>query len=306
MIKELCEKFSPGGKEQQMRDFVARLCGADFDEIYTDNIGNLIAKRGGGGKLCIECGLDTGGVMVTSFEKGKATFAGFGGCKAENLIDRKIVFASGAQGVVRADGGKRENVKMSDLTAEIFSGETAVGEFAVQCAELSEGDAGFFANNLAERVGLAAVLKAVCNNKAGNEFTVLFSAQKCLGARGIRAFFGENNFDRTVTVGGCARGAGVSLGDGCVVVAKDKNCVSEPIFRTEIEKTASECKISTQTAVIDDNLYIENTSVAGRGTRCVGLGIPIGGKGKNLEYAARCDIDSTAELIRKIIETEGK
>ena len=305
MIKKICDVSAPSGAEQRMTEYIKNEF--HFDDAYTDNTGSLIARRGNGSALCIECGIDTPGIMVTSSEDGEIRFAGFGGISPQILADRKIVFQSGTWGIVRCCGKCDENTKMSDLSAEIEGGDVNIGDFGVLDSEFCETDSKLFSNNLSARLGLIAALSAIQDPRSSSAgFTVAFTAQKRLGARGIRSFFGNSEFEHVLTIDSVSCGKSKKIGDGCAIIAKDKRCVSDPAVRREIEDLAERCGIRHYTAVCDDNLYIENITTAGKGAVCAAICVPVGCKGQNLEYAAKSDIESAAELIKEIIIAWGE
>ena len=278
-----------------------------FDDAYTDKTGSLIVRRGNGKALCIECGIDTPGIMAVSSENGEIRFTGFGGISPQILTDRKIIFPSGAWGIVRCSGKCDENTKISDLFAEIEGGSVNIGDFGVLDSEFCETDSRFFSNNLSAKAGLIAALSAIQGPHGSSAgFTAAFTAQKRLGARGIRSFFGNSDFEHVLTIDSVSCGRGVKSGDGCAIIAKDTRCVSDPVFRRKIEDLAEDRGIRHYTAVCDDNLYIENITTAGKGAVCAAVCIPVGCKGQNLEYAAKSDIESAAELIKEIIIAWGK
>ena len=103
MIKEICKAIAPSGCEEQVRGLIKSYVKDKFEKIQTDKLGNLICGSASAG-LCIECGMDSCGVMVVSIDDEKAYITGVGGINAEYLIGKKILFTDGRFCIVRYDG----------------------------------------------------------------------------------------------------------------------------------------------------------------------------------------------------------
>lgn len=303
MIKELCNVFSPSGQEENMREYISKSVSDVFDNIKVDNIGNLICQKEGKPRsLCIECGMDSCGVMVVSKSEGKAFFSGVSGVSAAYIVDKKVTFKNGEVGVVRYDGKSLENAKLTELYIEMNTQNIRVGDFGVVAAEYFEDRDKIFANGLGSKIPIAAVVKAVKESQSDKELTVIFSAQHRFAAKGIKAFFGANEFDKVITVDGASCEMGAKSGEGCLIVALDKTGVSDKGLRDKTENITSEAKIKSQTAVTDENLCIEAISTAGKGTSCVAFGVPVLHKGKTYESVMKTDFDSVVALIKACIE----
>ena len=301
MIGDICKVFAPSGAEDEMRKFIEEQISGLFDEIKTDNIGNLIAKSGTG-NFCIECSMDSCGIMIVSSKDGKAHFAGVGGINAEYLIGKKILFADGRLGIVRYDGKTPSESKISDLYLEADTDDINVGDFGVVKSGYCETSAKMFANGLGNRIGLAAVIEALKMSPKPENLCVVFSAQKRLGARGIQAFFGANEFDKVVTVDAVPCGSGVKSGNGCALVVADKAGVSDVGFKTELCDLISEKGIRANMTVTDADLCMGHIITSGTGTACVAVGIPVSHKDKNFECVEKSDFLDAVKFLSAMIE----
>ncbi|MBQ7097574.1 MAG: hypothetical protein IJN96_05810 [Clostridia bacterium] len=293
-MKDIIEVFSPVGCEEGIREILKNQLRCRFDEIVVDNMGNLIA-RVGNGSLCIECGMDSVGVMVVSADDSEARFASVGSVKAKDVFEKRIVFGNGACGLVCCDDGKdSENAKVSDLYIK-FEGQTAnIGDFGMVAPEYSEEDCAYVAYGLKNRVALAAVFEAVESVEELNNVTLLFSAQKRFGGKGLRAFFGANNFDRVITVDGWS-------GDGCVIVAKDEHVVSNPCLRKELEKVVADKDIDVETVVTDENFYMNFITIA-CGDPCAAIGVPVVSEHGEPDRVGKADFDTAVKLLAGILK----
>lgn len=301
MIDKIFNIFSPSGSETLMRDFIAEQLKDYFDEIKTDDIGNLICKSANGG-VCIECGMDSCGIMIVSTEKDKARFAGVGGINAEYLIDKKIIFKNDVFGIARYDGKTPAEAKISDLYIECEEGSLRTGSFGVVSTEYCEDKLRMFANGLGNRVGLAAVLTAAKKSAKHQNLTILFSAQKRLGSRGIQAFFAANEFDTVITVDGVECKNGIKSNEGCCLTVVDKVGVCRKSLSEKIKEVAIENGIRLKTSVSDQDLCMGHITTAGKGAACAAVVIPVEHKNSSFESVNKEDFDETVKLIEILMK----
>ena len=293
-MKDIIEAFAPVGCEERIRELLKKRLKGKADELVADNMGNLIAKVGNGG-LCIECGMDSAGVMIVSTDALTARLAPVGKVKVKDVLERRIVFESGACGVVCCDEDKEaENAKFSDLYIS-FDGQTAgIGDFGVIESEFAEDDCAYSAYGLKERIALAALCRAVDSVAEINNVTLLFSAQKRFGGKGLRTFFGANSFDKVITIDGWD-------GDGCAIIAKDEHAVANLCLRKELEKLAVENGIDAETAVTDEDFYMNFINIT-CGDPCAAIGIPAVCEQGEPDRVAKCDFDTAVNLLISILK----
>ncbi len=291
MINEVYNVFSPSGNEAKMREYIIERISGKFEEIRADQFGNLIAKSGGG-DFCIECGMDSSGIMLVSTDEGSAHFAGVGGINAEYLIGKKVLFADDRIGIVRYDGKTPGESKFPELYLECDAKNLKVGDFGVVKSDYCETDDKIFANGLCNKIGLVSVLEALDRFDKIDNLCVLFSSQKRLGARGIQTFFGVEEFDRIVTVDGVSS---ESI-KGCTFVVADQSGVCDVGFRDELKNYTGVF------AVTGENLCIANISASGKGASCVALGVPVYNKDKNFETVKKTDFNRSVELLGSVIK----
>ncbi len=303
MLKELFDTFSPCGFEDETRSFLEKtLLPFGFD-IEVDNLGSLIARKvGNGSKICIECGMDTPGIMITAHENNTAYFSAVGSINPSFLENKVVRFNNGAYGIIRYNGNDITSAKISDLILDIDTGSVKVGDFGMLDSHLRISDDRIFSNDLGFKIPIKTVLDAIINLDCNADITIAFTSQKNLGARGIAAFFGANSFDRIITVNSVSTGKRIKSGSGCVLIAKDKKCVSDRDFLKNAENIAKENGVSASTAICDENLFIENISIAGNGAQCLCIAIPVEYKSKGFEFAYKTDICAAADLIKLILK----
>ncbi len=294
MVKELTELFSPSGCEERIIQHISKQLADVCDEIKTDNLGNLIATRQGKDKkLCFECGMDSRGVMVVAKDDEKVYFAAVGDMKPEFIADREIVFANGSSGKVKYDGENLKDAKISDLYIEMNTANLNIGDFGIIAADFSEDTDGFSAYGLSDRIGVASVCEAVSRLDKDCGFTILFSSQKRLGGRGIRAFFGANTFDNVITVDGYKE----KCDGGGLLIVKDAKAVVPRELRNKVEEIITREKITITPVVSETNFFMETISISGEGTHCIGVGIPVQGEDKEKQSVKKAGFDAVVELL---------
>lgn len=302
MISKLFENLSPSGAENKIRNFITEQISAVFDSVTVDNIGNLIFhKEGNGEKICIECGMDSCGIMIVSVEPGKAFFSGVGQLSPSYLVDKRIFMNSGDWGVIRYGGENPSSAKLSDLYLEIDAENIKTGDFGIVYPDFVETDCRFFANGLSDILAAAAVINAVTSANINADLTVVFSAQKALGGKGIRSYFGAYSFDKVFTVN-CCECSNLKCGNGCAIIVKDKSAVADVSLRRELESVAVANSIKIQPSVSSENFFIGGIAHSGNGNPCACICIPVFHKGKTLEKADKNDFNDAVRLIKQIIE----
>ncbi len=291
MIKDICNVFSPSGSEGKMREYIMERISGKFDEVKADNFGNLIAKSGDGG-FCIECSMDSCGIMIVSTEGETAHFSGVGGLNPEYLIGKKILFADGGIGIVRYDGKVASESKFHELYLECDTDKLNTGDFGVVKSGYCETSEKMFANGLGNKIGLAAVLETLNSFEKLENICVLFSSQKRLGARGIQAFFGDNEFDRVITVDGVS----AENVRTCAMIAADRSGVCDADFKEDLKR------YTYSFAVTSENLCMANISAVGKGAKCSALAVPVYNKSKNFEAVKKEDFKKCVDILSSIIK----
>jgi endoglucanase len=301
VIEKICSTFAPSGCEQIIRDYIISKVQGRFDEISVDNLGNLICKNNNS-NLCIECGMDTCGVMITAVKNDRAYFAGVGGINAEYLVGKKIVFKDGKCGTVRYDGDKASDSKISDLYLDIDTKTLKIGDFGAVKPTFFKTKNNLYANGIANRIGLAAVLKAIEKADKLHNISVVFSAQKRFGAKGIRAFFGVNGFDEVITIDGLSCNTTVKSGKGCCLVVADKAGICTTNLRKKIQDIFLNDGIKAYMVATEEDMCMGQIKASGKVRECIAIGVPYERKNNELEFVNQKDFENAYLLLYNIIE----
>ncbi len=293
MCNDICKIVAPSGREENLREYVASAIKNRFDKVEVDTFGNLVAVSGSP-KLYIECGLDGCGIMISSIQEGSARFCGVGGINAEYLIGKKIIFDDQNIGIVRFDGKDKTKSQISDLYLECSTKNRKIGDFGVVKSGYCETDDAIFANGLSNKAGVMTVVSAILGCDEIKDVGILFSSQKRLGARGIRAFFGNGQIEKVLTVEGVSA---EKVKEASIVVA-DKNGVCGRELKEEL------LNVCDKVAVCDENLCMGDIITAGKGTQCGALAIPVSNKDDNFEKILKKDFHCAVEILRKVMTGE--
>lgn len=119
LLKEICEKPGAPGFEEPIRKFVRENVAPYVDEVYTDNIGNLITLKKGnnnpnGKKVLVAAHLDEIGFIVTHIDdKGFLRFHPLGGFDPKTLTSQRVI-VHGYKDVVGVMGSKPIHVMSPD------------------------------------------------------------------------------------------------------------------------------------------------------------------------------------------------
>ena len=133
LLNKLTMCFGPSGREENIRELIKSEAEKYADEIYTDTLGNLIVRKGNGGKkIVILAHMDEIGIVVTyKDDKGFLRFAPVGGLKTKDLVGRRVVFSNGAIGVIGVHD-EAEKYEISKMFIDIAGYDSInVGDMAV-------------------------------------------------------------------------------------------------------------------------------------------------------------------------------
>ena len=105
LIKKMVETPGPSGQEQLIRAAILEEIQGSADEIRTDAMGNLIARKGSkqpnGLRIMISAHMDEIGLMVTHVdEDGFVRFISIGGVSPLTCIGGRVIFMNGQRGVI--------------------------------------------------------------------------------------------------------------------------------------------------------------------------------------------------------------
>ena len=247
VLEMLVETPGPSGSEHLIRSKIEEAIRDHVDEVYTDALGNLIAKKGskaeGGKRVMISSHVDEIGLMVTHVDdNGFARFISIGGVSPFTCIGGRVLFMNGTQGVIGMERlGKDEHPSLEKLF--IDTGATSKEDSKVSVGDVCGFERPFMnlgkrlvAKSMDDRAAVAVAVEALkAVKKTPNEIYFVFSVQEEVGLRGaITAAYGvdpEVGIAVDVTrTGDTPKGVKmeVALGKGPAIKVRDSSFIADP------------------------------------------------------------------------------
>ncbi|MBP3360377.1 MAG: M42 family metallopeptidase [Clostridia bacterium] len=312
LLKHLTECNSPSGREDSVRAVIAAQAQKYCDEIYTDTLGNLIARKGSGGKKIVLCAhMDEIGVVVTyRDDKGFLRFAPVGGLDKKNLVNRRVIFPDGVQGVIgiEHDAEKNEISKMYIDTG--CAGNVQPGDMACFTGEFCESGSIVISKALDNRAGCYVLLEAMKRlENLSCEAYFVFTVQEEVGLRGAKTACFGIDADYAVAVDVTDTGdtpdcapMSVSMGSGAAVKVMDRSVICHSEVRNRLISLAAENNIPYQLEIMTEGGTDAGAiHTTGTGVKTGGISIPTRYIHSNSEMADKNDIKAAADLLEKFI-----
>ncbi|MBO5008692.1 MAG: M42 family metallopeptidase [Clostridia bacterium] len=269
LLNKLTQTYSPSGSEEQIRALIESEVAPYADEVYTDNLGNLIVrKRGNGNKIMLSAHMDEIGLLVNYIEdNGFLRFSPVGGIMPYCALYQSVVFQNGIKGTVAYEE-KIDLKKEFDITkmyidigasnAEEAENMISLGDCAVFCGEFSHHGDILTSKAMDNRAGvyvLIRVLRALKEVK--NDLYFVFSSQEELGLRGAKAAANAISphiglaVDVTDTgdTPNCNRMA-VKLGKGACIKLMDNSIITHKIVNDALKASADRVGAPVQYEVL--------------------------------------------------------
>lgn len=282
MLKELTDAKGIPGNEREPREVMKKYITEFADEVTTDKLGSLIAKKTGkvgGPKIMVAGHLDEVGFMVTSIDdKGFLRFQTVGGWWSQVMLAQRVTIVTMKGDVTGVIGSKpphilpaearKKPVEIKDMFIDIgaSSREEALewgvkpGDMVVPYFEFTvmNNEKMLLAKAWDNRIGLAIaikVLEALKNEDHPNVVYGVGTVQEEVGLRGAKtsAQMIEPDIGFGVDVGIPGDTPGVTekealskLGNGPQIILYDASMVSHKGLRDLVTDTADELNIPYQ------------------------------------------------------------
>ena len=333
LVKELARLNAPSGFEDDVRNFIKENVCAD--EIYTDNIGNLICHKKGSGKKVMVCAhMDEVGLIITEItSEGFLRFATLGGIETAVLGSKKVLIGKnkipGIIGTKAIHLQKRDDVStpfnLKELSIDIGAKDKESAEKLVSLGEYAVFDGEYtpFGENLVkskaldDRVGCAILIELIKESYDSDMYFV-FSVQEEIGLRGAKIAAHTINPDISLVIEGttCSDVYGskkhnqvTNLGGGAVITAVDGAAISDKQYFDFITETAKKNNIKLQikrtTMGGTDAGAIQRS---GTGVKTAVLAVPCRYIHSPVSVMNKSDLDSVYQLskcVLKSIERSG-
>ncbi len=317
ILQTLVETPGPSGSEHVIREKIKAEIQGHTDEVYTDALGNLIARKGalkeGGKRIMISAHVDEIGLMITHVDdNGFARFLPIGGINPLTCLGGRVLFMNGTQGVIGMERlEKDEHPELPKYfidTGATSKADSKVGVGDVCGFERPLLDLGkrVVAKSMDDRVAAAIAVEALKEVKPGvNELFFVFSVQEEVGIRGaITAAYGvdpEIGLAVDVTrTGDTPLGVKmeVALGNGPAIKVRDSSFIADPRVVKWMVNEAKAQKLPYQLEVLEaggtDGAAMQRTR-AGVPAGC--LSIPCRYIHSPSEMVDRDDVENSVKLL---------
>jgi putative aminopeptidase FrvX len=290
LIKKLVETNSPSGYESAIRAVIKKEIVNLADNIRTDALGNLIARKGkrnpGGLRIMVAAHMDEIGVMASHIDdKGFIRFVPIGGFVSHVCYGERVQFLNGTRGII--SGEKSKDFEKVSTIDELFidtgvdnkkESSINIGDIAVFERPYIEFKNRIVAKALDDRIGVAVLIETMRKlNETPHEIHFVFTTQEEVGERGaMGAAFGIDP-DLALVIdltgsGDTPRGTRkeVSLGQGPAITIRDHMMIVDPKIIRWMTATADESHIPYQLEIL------EGGCTDGHAIQITRAGIPTG------------------------------
>jgi putative aminopeptidase FrvX len=291
MLKDLTDARAISGDEKEAREVMEKYITPYADEVFTDNLGSLIAKKVGdenGPKIMVAGHLDEIGFMVTRIDdKGFVYFQTIGGWWNQVMLAQRVTILTKKGDVTGVIGSKPPHIlspearkkpyEIKDMFIDIgASSKEEAEEFGVRPGDsivpyfeftVMKNEKMLLAKAWDNRIGCAIaidVLRQLKDVKHPNIVYGVGDVQEEVGLRGAKTATHaiQPDIGFAVDVGIAADTPGISekeavgkLGDGPQIILYDASMVSHKGLRDFVVETAEK-----------NNIPYQFTSIPGGGT----------------------------------------
>ncbi|WP_053218964.1 M42 family metallopeptidase [Virgibacillus senegalensis] len=286
MLKELTDARGISGNEKEAREVMKKYISPYADEVFTDNIGSLIAKKTGkesGPKVMVAGHLDEVGFMVTRIdEHGFVYFQTIGGWWSQVMLAQRVTLMTRKGDITGIIGSKpphilpaearKKPVEIKDMFIDIgASSREEAEEFGVRPGDSivpyfeftqMNNEKLLLAKAWDNRIGCAIAIEVLKRLKGENHPNVVYgvgTVQEEVGLRGARtathAIQPDIGFGVDVGIAGDTPGisdkeADSKIGKGPQIILYDASAISHKGLRDFVLDTADEKKIPYQYATM--------------------------------------------------------
>ena len=323
LLEELTQVNSPSGNESDIRSFISSEVSPYCDDVTVDAMGNIIAhKKGKGKKIMFAAHMDEIGIIVKSIDdKGFIRFSALGGLNVRNLVNLRVRFLNGTEGVIGAqEEAFKDKPALDKLFIDIGEKDKSEAEKKVNIGDAAVFEGGFSENNdiviskaLDNRAGCAIIIKALSEIKDNeNDLYFVFTVQEEVGLRGAKTAAFSINPDIAVAVDVTDTGdtpdapaMAVEMGKGAAIKVMDRSVICDPDVRVKMIETAKENKIPYQLEIMTDGGTDAGAIHLSRaGVKTGGISVPTRYIHSPSEMVSIGDIENCAKLVYNLAISE--
>lgn len=318
LLREMTQINSPSGSENEIRDYIAQKVKSYADEVYTDNMGNLIAHiHGGGKKIMFAAHMDEIGIVATDIDdNGLIYFSQIGGLNLQNLVNLRVRFLNGTEGVIGArDEAFRDKPSFDKLYVDIGAADkedalksVKVGDAAAFVGGFSHKGDTVISKALDDRAGCTILIAAMSEIKQSkNDLYFVFTAQEEVGLRGAKTAAFAIEPDMAIAVDVTDTGdlpdvpkMAVAMGKGTAIKVMDRSIICDADIRSRLIELCKANDIPYQLEIMTDGGTDAGAIHLTRaGIKTGGISVPTRYIHSVSEMASVSDIENSVKLIVK-------
>ncbi|WP_367355565.1 M42 family metallopeptidase [Mesotoga sp.] len=276
LIEKLVTISSPSGREHAIREVIAGEIKPYVDEMKIDPLGNLVALKKGksGRKLLFDGHMDEIGVVVTHVDsKGFLRVDSIGGLSPYMLLGSRLVFDTGASGVVDVEGETIKDLKETmksldydhifvDIGAtdkEDAEKKAPVGTFGTYDSTFVDLGKRLVSKSMDDRIACAIMIQVLKElEKPEDDVYFVFAVQEEVGIVGASVAAFDIMPDMAVAIDVTAgpdtpksfKRMGFNLGGGPTIKIKDRGSISSSRVVSRLKEVAEKRDIPTQYEVL--------------------------------------------------------
>lgn len=322
LLKELSQAWGVAGREKNIRSIIMREISGYVDNMYVDNIGNIIAvkygvKNGNSKKIMLSAHMDEIGVQVKKIEAdGRIKLCKVGWVWTSAMYHDRIVFQNGTIGVVSCEGdiesakndvGKLY-VDIGCTTKEETEKYVKVGDYAGFCGEYYElRDDKVSAKSFDDRAGCFMLMEAAKRNKGEgiNDVYYVFSVQEEVGCRGAVTASAQIKPDMGISVDvtpdhfyPCDLTGCNAVGDGISVTLGDPSAMLDEYLTERMISCCEENGIKYQRGVMDrGGTDASSMNLSNNGVRVAGIALVDRYPHSQCSVISKKDVQAGIDLI---------
>ena len=319
LIKKLIKAHGISGREKGISDTIAEIIAPYVDEVYSDALGNLIAKKNGAGKnkkkIMFAAHMDEIGFIVNFIEEsGFVRIAPIGGISPVATAYSTVIFEGGISGVIVPDAScEKADLAVDKLCVDIGAKNRKEAEKKVKIGDylmVTPSYTRLMGRRVAgrpfdDRIGCAVLVETAKKiDKVNDDIYFVFTVQEEVGCRGAKtsayAIAPDYAIALDVTGTGDALGSkpmAVSLGGGAAIKVKDSSVICDSGVVKMLTDIAKEKKIKHQTEIL---LYggtdTSSMQMAGAGCLAGAISIPTRYIHSGVETMDLGDVDACVAL----------
>ncbi|MFO7846506.1 MAG: M42 family metallopeptidase [Balneolaceae bacterium] len=334
LLKSIVETPGAPGHESPIRNVIRTKIEPFVDEIHTDPIGNLIArKKGDGPTVMLAAHMDEISLITTHVDdKGFIRFSTLGGFDPETLVNQRM-WVHGKKNLPGVIGGKpvhtqtddqkKSKTKLKDLfidtglPAETVKEQVPDGTVVTRMGDLMELGGNLTGKSLDNRISVYILIEALKNAQQSNaDLYAVFTAQEEVGIRGARVaaqrIQPNIGIALDTTIANDLPGSGdheacTTLGEGTGIKVMDKSIICTPSLVDYLEKLAGKREIKHQREVLTaggtDTSGMQYLVGIGSYVSCIST--PTRYIHSMVETVSKTDVEAGISLATAVIEHIG-